>query len=341
MRILEVIHLYPPKHNCGSEYYLHHVNKYLISRGHQVRVLLMQATMHNVPVPYDIDGVQVMDNPKENLDAYRWADVIISHLDFTKHAMGLAHVLDKPFIHFVHNSHPYESIISSKRVDGVIYNSRWVKEKLNYRWPSIVFEPPTPVDYYNVCEVPFDNPYITLISLNENKGGEIFYQLAKAMPDKKFLGVTGSYDYQLIHQLPNVKIIPNTSEIRDVYKQTRILLMPSRYESWGMTATEAMANGIPVVCTPTDGLVENCADAGIYIPAREKLVDNKPEKEYDISDLVRQIKKLDKKDFYDVVSERCRQRAAELDPAKRLPELERFIVSRKVAKRNNPVIQMI
>jgi hypothetical protein len=40
--------------------------------------------------------------------------------------------------------------------------------------------------------------------------------------------------------------------------------MPSHYESWGMVASEAMASGIPVICSDTPGLRENCGDAAIY-----------------------------------------------------------------------------
>jgi glycosyltransferase involved in cell wall biosynthesis len=303
----------------------------------------MQAEMHKVGVPYEIDGVQVHANPKTNLDAYRWADVIISHLDYTKHAMNLAHVLDKPFIHIVHNSYPYESIISSVRVDGVIYNSHWIADFLNYEWPSFVFQPPTPTAYYNVNENPEQNEYITLISLNENKGGEIFYRIAKAMPHKHFLGVTGSYDSQIKKDCPNVEIIANTSEIRDVYKKTRILLMISRYESWGMTATEAMCNGIPVICTPTEGLKENCKDAALYVDPRCDLIKDDAQRilkddrdSYDISSIIKQINKLDNKDFYKKVSIKSRNRAKELDPATRLLELEKFIINCSTKKANKP-----
>ena len=30
--------------------------------------------------------------------------------------------------------------------------------------------------------------------------------------------------------------------------------MPSDYESWGRTATEAMCSGIPVICSEANGL---------------------------------------------------------------------------------------
>jgi glycosyltransferase involved in cell wall biosynthesis len=227
MRILWSIHLYPPKHNCGSEYVAHNINKYLISKGHHIRVILHQATMHKVDVPYMYEGVEVFP-PTGNLDAYRWADVICTHLDYTQFTMLMASGANKPLFHFIHNDIEYSSIVNGMSNNYIVYNSKWVGEKLKYKWPSMVLPPPCDYDMYNVCDDPFENEFITLISLNKNKGGEQFYKIAEAMPDKKFLGVVGSYDEQIIrHDLPNVTIVPNTPDILSVYRKTKVLLMPS------------------------------------------------------------------------------------------------------------------
>jgi len=333
MRILWSIHLYPPHHNCGSEYVAHNLNKFLISRGHQVRIILHQANMHKIDTPYMYEGVEVMP-PTGRIEAYQWADVILTHLDYTQYTILMADAAKRPLIHFIHNDIPYSSIINAFRGNHVVYNSEWIGKKLKYNHPSMVLHPPCDVDYYNVCENPEENEYITLISLNENKGGRIFYQVAEAMPHKKFLGVVGSYDPQIIRRdLPNVTIVPNTPDILSVYKQTRVLLMPSAYESWGRTATEAMCNGIPVVCTPTEGLKENCGDAGIYVNRRKRGKEDQggnvtyQDNDYDITPIIKAIEKLDDKKYYREVSEKCRKRAKELDPNKELEQLEQFIIN--------------
>jgi glycosyltransferase involved in cell wall biosynthesis len=350
MRLLWNIHLYPPGHNCGSEYYAHHINKYLISKGHEVRIVLQQAKMHNVQVPYSIDGVQVM-GPIGSTDQFLWADILLTHLDFTHLTIQAGETLSKPVVNVIHNSHPYECIKGARRNNFCIYNSNWIQKKLNYEWSSMVFTPPTDYRYYDLKKFPRENEYITLINLDENKGGFILRRLAEALPDKKFLAVKGSYSEphyfgQANNFPPNVTVVPNTPNILEVYAKTRILLMLSRYESWGMTAAEAMSNGIPVICTPTEGLKENCADAGIYIPEREQPVrDNnnvilKDDRDtYDITYLVKQIKKLDNnKKYYKVISDNCRRRSRELDPAKTLPQLEQFLYSAiATSKMNTPV----
>lgn len=337
MNILWNIHLYVPGHNCGSEYYTHHINKYLISKGHNVRVVLNQAAMHNIRVPYTIDGVDVF-GPNGSTDQYLWADIILTHLDFTHTTIGIGAAINKPVVNVIHNSHPYPEIQNARRNNFCIYNSHWIQKKLDYQWPSMVFTPPVDHRYFDLGNYPRETEYITLINLDENKGGFILRRIAEALPKKKFLAVRGSYSEphyfgQASDFPPNVKVIPNTPNILEVYAQTRILLMLSRYESWGMTASEAMCNGIPVICTPTEGLKENCAGAGIYVPAREEPVRDarhvitKDDRDtYDISYIVKQITKLDNdKKYYKVISDNCRKRSRELDPQAGLAAVEHFL----------------
>jgi len=109
---------------------------------------------------------------------------------------------------------------------------------------------------------------VTLVNLNENKGVHVFEHLAMLFPDVPFLGVKGGYGDQLTAGLTshtNVQIIESTSDMRGrVWSRTRVLLVPSLYESYGMVALEAMASGIPVIAHPTPGLREALGPAGIF-----------------------------------------------------------------------------
>lgn len=330
MRILYSIHLYPPKHNCGGEYYIHNLNKYLVSQGHEVRVMLHMAKSHNIKTPYLYEGVYVMGNIT-HLDAYRWADVIITHLDFTHFTVLLGFDIGKPIVHIVHNHHVYNSIAGGKGSLNIVYNSEWIAKKLNYDWPSVVVPPSVDVDKYNVSDNPEENEYITMINLNTNKGGKILQKLALMFPERKFIGVIGSYDTQITDQPHNVELVENTPDILSVYKRTRLLLMPSQYESWGMTATEAMCSGIPVICTPTPGLKENCSHAGNYIePRKDNIFDENGNviddtDFYDMSSLIDMIKRFDDKDFYLERSKAARERSLEHEPLKRMRDYEDFL----------------
>ena len=323
MNIVCSIHLYPPAHNCGAEYMIHRIMKFLQSKGHNVRVLLHQANHYKITNNYVFDGVDVFPpnaNVIENL--FNWANVVFTHLDYTKWSISYAAMKNKPVFHLIHNSHPYPEIINAERNQHIVYNSKWLKEELAYKFDNFTLTPPIDFGYFNTNTDPWENDFITLINLNENKGGKIFEQIARALPNKKFLAVKGSYDEQCIPLMDNVTIMNNTSNIKEVYKQTKILLMPSKYESWGMTATEAMCYGIPVICTETPGLKENCDKAAIYIKNRD-----------DIKEWVNAICRLDEEKTYKATSRKATARAKEQSSNEQLERFEYWM--REMANKYN------
>ena len=115
---------------------------------------------------------------------------------------------------------------------------------------------------------------ITLVNANLNKGVIQFIELAKRMPNRKFLVVMPYYGELQPPQFPsNVETVPFQDDIRVVLKKTRILLLPSFYESFARIAVECMYNGIPVLYSKpepttkiggmTEGVEEWIAPAGI------------------------------------------------------------------------------
>jgi glycosyltransferase involved in cell wall biosynthesis len=197
---------------------------------------------------------------------------------------------------------------------------------LNYSHESVVVHPPVDYRKHDTGKDSFKNEFITLVNLDQNKGGEVLREIAKRMPHKKFLGIKGSYSEpaaigQIVDQPENVKIEENTPFIRQVYERTKIILMPSKYESWGMVATEAMSSGIPVICNPTFGLKENCGKAGIYVDRD------------DINGWVKAIEKLDDEKEYRKASKKAKDRSRELDPEKELREFELW--AREIKNRYN------
>jgi len=139
---------------------------------------------------------------------------------------------------------------------------------------------------------------ITLINANVNKGVQQFIAMAKAMPERKFLGVLPYYGETNVPPAPpNIEWVPFQNDIRVVLKRTRILLVPSYYESFGRVAVEAMINGIPVLYSKptatssfsggtTEGLDEWIRPVGIAV-SREV-----------VEDWVEAIKRLDDPDTY-------------------------------------------
>lgn len=264
----------------------------------------------------------------------------MTHLDMTQFTIVMAKEAKRSLVHFVHNDIPYQSIQNNFGNVFAVYNSSWIADRIGYDIPGYVLHPPCDAKHYDISNDHESEPrkYISLVSLNERKGGYRFYEIAKAMPERKFLGVIGSYDnpgprkmpqmdiVNELLQLPNFTLVANTPDILSTYRKTRILLMPSDYESWGRTATEAMCSGIPVICTPTPGLKENCTYAGIYVGSE---IEGKPGEAQvelgEVEDWVKAIRMLDSPKEYEKYSLLCRQRAAELDPVKELEGLEQFL----------------
>src|SRR5688572_5526951 len=128
MKILFSIHLFPPKHLCGAEIYALNIIKHLQSKGHECRVLLHQAATFNIKVPYEYDGIWV-DGNKGTMDQYTWADVLVTHLDYTHKTIMIGKIINKPVICIVHNTHPYQSIQNTPDL-FIVYNSAEAKRIL-------------------------------------------------------------------------------------------------------------------------------------------------------------------------------------------------------------------
>lgn len=131
-----------------------------------------------------------------------------------------------------------------------------------YTGESIVCPPPIRVEDWKVKH---DGDALTLVNLTEEKGAHTFDQLARYLPDRHFVGVRGGYGHQVSLWRPNVTILDQTPNMRDVvYARTRILLMPGLLETWGLVGVEAMCSGTVVIAHPAAGPKEALGDAAIY-----------------------------------------------------------------------------
>jgi amino acid adenylation domain-containing protein len=107
----------------------------------------------------------------------------------------------------------------------------------------------------------FDGGAVTLINPCAVKGIAIFLELARRCPGLPFLAVptwgTTAEDLAALAALPNVRVRPPSPDIDEIFRETRVLLVPSVWgEAFGQVAVEAMLRGIPVLASDVGGLPE-------------------------------------------------------------------------------------
>lgn len=310
-RVLAMMHGYPPHHNAGAEWMAHTLLRHLAQKGHSVHVWLSRNNRSVAAEPYDYQGVTV--HPRAHPDELAQnADVIVTHLETTERATRQASVDRIPVVHLLHNDFD-RSLRMAGDADLVVLNSDWMAaeftawcDRRGGRTPrAITIHPPVAADDYRCTP----GEAVTLVNLFASKGSATFWAAAEAMPDVKFLAVTGGYGKQDVRDLPNVEVVDNVPghEMAErVYSRTKILLMPSVYESWGRVGVEAMVCGIPVIAHPTAGLQESLGDAGTFVDRD------------DTDGWVDAIRKLLDGRRWPAASRRALRRAAELDPTEDL-----------------------
>lgn len=245
-------------HHAGAEWMLHFILRDLAEAGHNV-TCYVGSTLPLGTV--SVDPYVVRTGFPRRLDC----DLVITHLDETLQAMRLALTWNVPVVHIVHNDHQLRyHAVGPETCALAVFNSRWLAARTPHTVPSVVCHPPVLGRDYHGDHDP--KGLVTLVNLSPEKGAQTLYDLAVMNPHRRFAGVVGSYGNQIRRHMPNVELIEPTPRIDDVYRRTRVLIVPSSYESWGRVAAEAAAHGIPVIASDTPGLRECLAGAGRYLP---------------------------------------------------------------------------
>ena len=319
-RVVWVTGTYLPERNAGSEQMAHRINRFLVSQGVPVLVI----TYATRPSVAQLDGVELAHLTE---DRARWgplfanAGAYVTQYD-NAFAVGFAFAaLGLPLVEVLHEdwcgARFRAADLVTRASRRAVYNSEWLARA--YRVPgvdSFVLRPP--VDYREFPRV-MGGTHVTLLNLSRRKGGDVFARIAAAMPDVPFLGVSGHYCAQVLAPgVANIAYEPNARDVRDVLQRTRVLLVPSRYETYGQVAVEAMASGIPLVCAPTNGLTEACGEAALYA---------EPE---DVEQWAAHVRRLlDDGAFYEARVQAGFRRAVDLDPAPRLRAFAEWLLHKR------------
>lgn len=265
------VHYGVPYRRAGSETMLHAMMRALHQAGR--RVLVVCSDMPEAPDTWSVDGVPYAHVQGEAGEAFLRTTrprVVVTHHDYAPRAITAARTIGARSVLLVHSDFDVAAQGLIARPDLAVYNTEWVLKSLADRYlevdqiPRLVVHPPVdPAEH----RAPATGRHVTLVNLNRHKGVDTWRSAARALPWLPFLGVTGGHGPQVLTpRLANTRIIGQTSDMRrDVWANTRVLVMPSVYESYGLAAVEALASGIPVIAHPTPGLREALGDAGVFL----------------------------------------------------------------------------
>lgn len=168
------------------------------------------------------------------------------------------------------------------------------------------------------------NPkYITLINCDTGKGGRLFVELAKSMPEFDFMCLGLGNEIlpenkainDEIKNIKNIKVVENTDNVAEVYKETKIILVPSNVdETFSMCALEAMSNGIPVIASCYGNLPFLVRNGGFILDP------------IDVFEWEEKVRELFDESVYQIYSENALKRSKDFDSETQLRKFYEMVL---------------
>ena len=250
---------------AGSELSAFETIRYLRKRGHNITIYVNEEEVE------EYDGFKIYKydlNDRTCKEAIVNCDLVFFQMGDDPKNLEIVKYRTAPVYVFIHLVDRYPWLLQQRMAFpiSVVYNSNMTQDTLPTLHDNMRMVPYVETERFKALRTQtIQNDVVCLINCNQNKGGELFKELAYKMPDVQFLGVKGGYSNQVIDKNPppNLKYIENQKDIVTVFRKIGILVMPSRNETWGRTAVEAMAAGVPVIHSEAPGLVECVGGAGI------------------------------------------------------------------------------
>ncbi len=315
MRIVSFCPRYLPV-LAGGETGAHGIHRALAERGHEVSVVTATQCAER-RARRRLDGVEVFHG-RIRPAHLRYIEDLRPHALFAQFEQAaptvrVAMATGLPVVILCHGPYGYTELAEAglaQAVDLFVFNSTFLLNLANRNVHHVVVSPPVDVDRVRAPEGAAPRYAATLVNLFANKGPHVLYELARRMPRRMFLGVRGGYGGQDERSLPNVDLIDPTPNLGEVYGASRVVLMPSAEESFGMVAVEAQSNGVPVIASDLPSLRESLGTGARFVD-RE-----------DLDGWEAALRLLDDDRAYADASRRARENAARFDAARDAGDLE-------------------
>lgn len=249
---------------AGSELSAYETIKYMRSRGHNVSIYVNKWKVNE----YDGFKIYKYDITDSSCKTQiQNADIVFFQMGYDPKNIELLKERSNNVFVFTHLIEPQPWLLQQKMPFPVIvvYNSHMTQDMMPSLHPNMRMIPYVETKKFkSLRQTTINNDLVCLINCNKNKGGDMLKLLAEKMPNVQFMGVKGGYSSQVVvSNTHNLTYIENQKDITVIFKKIGILIMPSKDETWGRTAVEAMASGVPVIHSESPGLVECVGGAGI------------------------------------------------------------------------------
>lgn len=300
----------------GAELCLQTFSQLLVKNNHQCLVVTRQKYPFKKKVS-NIRGITILRVPgdtyihelKQLLYSYS-PDICVSQKDWGMHAYRFFHMVPIPKVYFLRSTSYTENRVEQQflrhyGIDLLVTNSLFDQQvlKKTIGLDSLLSYPLVDLPSYVVRS---KRPrYITMINFRPEKGSALFVQLVKAFPSKQFLAIRGwqTIKHTKSQKKGNLLICGPYLDMRQVYKKTRLLLVPSVWpEPYGRIVLEAAVNGIPTIASAVGGLSEAVSEGGV-------LIDNY----IDLSEWEKAINRFDTTTYYRLMAAKAVKRAHAYD----------------------------
>jgi glycosyltransferase involved in cell wall biosynthesis len=213
---------------------------------------------------------------RQVMDAFA-PDVVWAQLDGIETVVHTARQAGRRVVVYLRDAEDPPALLRTLAAQGCgfVCNSRFMAERvrrLTGKTAGVIY--PSLESDFGVQGDP--QGFLSMINPHRVKGLQTFLEVARRMPHERFLLVESwtlappalAALKEQLAGLPNVTFWHRVPDAAAIYRQTRLMLVPSVWEeAFGRVAIEAQSCGIPVIASRRGGLPESVGDGGVCIDA--------------------------------------------------------------------------